>query len=77
MGWGVSGGASFVTVVKPADLEQFDHRPEFRWLKGSGLFPGTKPKLAADAWERLARSPPATVFATVANRRISRMAVTC
>jgi hypothetical protein len=33
----ISGGPSFVAVVKAADLGQFDHWPDFRWLDSSRL----------------------------------------
>jgi hypothetical protein len=33
----LSGGPSFVTVVKAADRGQFDHWPRFRWLDSSRL----------------------------------------
>jgi hypothetical protein len=33
----ISGGPSFGAVVKAADLGQFDHWPDFRWLDSSRL----------------------------------------
>ena len=35
----ISGGPSFVAMVKAPDLGQFDHRPDFCWLNGAKALP--------------------------------------